>query len=376
MRARRRESATGRAPVLWAVDYFGHGGIARYAVDLANLLGGTTETVVASTDRGPVEGCRGRSVVWFPRGADTALDKLRAAGLGLVRARCSVAPGDVAWIPLGVRPLYELLLLLALRSAGATVVATVHNRSPHSSEGDSPVVTAAARLADRVVVHTGALRQWAEERGMRAAALPFLVPDLAAGSGAAAARAGLGVPAGHVLVVFLGYLVAYKGPDVLLRALARAQADEPGLPVHVLMAGQPAEGLDLPGLVGELGLEGAVTLRPGWLEESTMSDLFDAADAVALTHRRIDNSGVAAVARLRGLPAVASDLPLLRETYSGAALFAAPGDPEALARCLRELPGRLPELAAAAARHPEDDTLGAYVGFVEELTDRARSAEG
>ena len=363
-------SAGGATAVLWAVDYLGHGGIGRYAVDLVNAVGdagGLVEAVVATTDRGPVEGLRGRSAVWFPRGSDSALAKVRAAVVGLVRGRRSVRRGDVAWVPLGIRPVYELLLVLVLRSTGALVVATVHNRAPHGTRGGSAVLVATARLAGRVVVHTGALEQWGRERGMRVEPLPFLVPDLAPSAGPPPTRAELGVPDGHLLLAFLGYLLPYKGPDVLLRALALARAERPDLPVHVLLAGRPSPELDLAALTRELGVAEATTLRLGWLEEAEMSALFDAADAIALPHRRIDNSGVTAVARRRGLPAVASDLPLLRETYAGAALFARPGDEADLARCLGALPERRAELAAAAAHRPEDTTEAAYRGFLRRV---------
>ncbi|OMQ15589.1 hypothetical protein A7K94_0208420, partial [Modestobacter sp. VKM Ac-2676] len=64
-----------RGPRLWLVEQFGHGGIGRYAVDVANLVGPVEDTVVATTDGGPVDGLAGRSVVWFPRGSDSPVAK-------------------------------------------------------------------------------------------------------------------------------------------------------------------------------------------------------------------------------------------------------------------------------------------------------------
>ncbi|MGY1840852.1 MULTISPECIES: glycosyltransferase family 4 protein [unclassified Modestobacter] len=361
-----------RGPRLWLVEQFGHGGIGRYAVDVANLVGPVEETVVATTDGGPVDGLAGRSVVWFPRGSDSPVAKARAAAVGLLRAARSVRRGDVAWVPLGIRPGYERLLVEALRRGGARVVATVHNRAPHGSSGSSTAVVATARRAHAVVVHTDAMADWAAEHGLPAVRLPFPPPDIAPGAVAVGPEAArrvrdeLGVPAAAVLVAFLGYLYPYKGPDVLLTALAEARRAQPALPVHVLMAGRPSPEQDLPELVRRLGIEGAVTLQPGWLEESRMAQLLSAADVLALPYRRIDNSGMAALGRRWQLPAVASELPLLRDTYGDAAVFVRPDDPAELARALTELPGRLAGLRDAAQRMGADDLETPYRAFVRE----------
>jgi glycosyltransferase involved in cell wall biosynthesis len=360
---------------VWLVDEFGHGGIGRYAVDVANLVCPTADAVVATTDSGPVPGLRGRSVVWFRRGADSPVHKARAAVLGLLRAARSVRRGDVAWVPLGIRPTFEVLLVTALRLGGAAVVATVHNRAPHDREGDSLLVRVSARVARHVVVHTDAMQQWALDHRMHAVRLPFPPPDIAGSSRPPAIpRAELGVPEGAVLLAFLGYLYSYKGPDVLLRALALARRDDPDLPIHVLMAGRPAPSEDLGALVAELGLGDAVTLRPGWLEESTLAGMLGAADVLALPYRDIDNSGMGALARSWRVPVVASDLPLLRETFSpSAALFVRPGDPADLARALRELPSRLGALRSGAADDGGPDLEDPYRRFVEDLTSRTPS---
>ncbi|MQA34015.1 glycosyltransferase family 4 protein [Modestobacter roseus] len=361
-----------RTPRLWLVEQYGHGGIGRYAVDVANLVGPAGDTVVATTDGGPVGGLTGRSVVWFPRGSDSPVAKARAAATGLLRAARSVRRGDVAWVPLGIRPGYERLLVEALRRGGARVVATVHNRAPHGSSGSSATVLASARRAHAVVVHTDAMADWAAEHGLPAVRLPFPPPDIAPGAVALGpvearrVRDELGVPGGAVLVAFLGYLYPYKGPDVLLTALAEARRDRPDLAVHVLMAGRPSPEQDLPELVRRLGIGSAVTLQPGWLEESRMAELLSAADVLALPYRRIDNSGMAALGRRWQLPAVASELPLLRDTYGDAAVFVRPDDPADLARALTELPGRLTALRDAAGRMGAEDLETPYRAFVRD----------
>ena len=358
-----------RGPRLWVVEEFGHGGIGRYAVDVANLVSPAVDTVVATTDAGPVPGLRGPSATWFPRGRDGSLAKVRAAVIGLQRAIWSVRRGDAAWIPLGIRPFFEVLLVTALRAGGARTVVTVHNRAPHGRVGDSALVTFSARRARHVVVHSRALQAWAADRGLPAVPLPFPPPDLGAGpmAGPVARQTPHGAPADRVLLLFLGYLDPYKGPDVLLRALARARQRCPDLLLHVVMAGRPSAEVDVPALVRDLELEPVVTLQLGWLEEPTMAALLSAADAVALPYRRIDNSGISALARRWRLPVVASDLPLLRETHGESALLAPPGDVEGLANALTRLPGELDRLRAAARRSTSPDLRRPYQRFAREL---------
>lgn len=351
---------------LWMVDEFGHGGIGRYAVDVSNLIGDVVPTVVATSDLGPVPGLRGVSRTWFPRPAGGIVGRGLGGLVGLARAARNVRRGDVAWIPLGIRPSFELALGAVLRARGATLVVTVHNRGPHG-QGESPTVVRAARQADAVVVHTDALEQWARQRGLVVVRLPFPPPDVRGADGAGMTRGQLGVPDGRLLVSLLGYLHHYKGVDLLVRALEQARSRDPQLPVHLLLAGR------VPGdRVVQQALDSArgrpdVTLRPGWLEEAELADLLELTDVVALPYRDIDNSGSGALARSRGVPAVASDLPGLREIFGDAAVYVPVGDVRALADALLDLPRTMVELRRRAAAPAEVDLAGAYRGFLRQL---------
>jgi glycosyltransferase involved in cell wall biosynthesis len=351
------------------VEEFGHGGIGRYAVDVANLVSSAVDTVVATTEHGPVDGLRTPSTTWFPRGKGGRLATGRAAVTGLLRAARSVNRDDAAWVPLGIRPLFELLLVAALRARRARTVATVHNRAPHRRTGDSPLVSLSARWAHHVVVHSEAMQTWAAAKSLPTVRLPFPPPDLGVepAIAPAAVRARLGIPQDRLLLLFLGYTDPYKGPDLLLRALSIARQSRPDLPVHVLMAGRPSAAMDIAGLTQDLHLTTAVTLQLRWLEERTMAEFLSAADAVALPYRRIDNSGISALARQWRLPVVASDLPLLREAHRDAALFAPPGDAAALAECVTLLPGELPRLRAAASDLAGPDVAGPYQRFARQV---------
>lgn len=358
---------------VWLIDEFGHGGIGRYAVDVANLIGDAASTVVATSSLGPVEGMRATSSVeWFPRPSETVPGKALGGAVGLLRAVRSVRRGDVAWIPLGIRPAFELALASVLRARGARVVVTVHNRGPHG-RGESPLVRRAARLASAVVVHTDALERWAQAHDLSAVRLPFPPPDVQ-GVDETVTREALGVPRDAVLLSLLGYLHEYKGVDLLVQALASAQRMDPALPVHVLLAGLLPTGGPVPASLATASGTPQLTVRAGWLEESELAAMLDISDVVALPYRDIDNSGSGALARSRGLPALATDLPGLREIFGDAATYVPPGDVDALAQALLDLPALLPELTARAARSTSADLADladlaeAYQAFVVSLT--------
>lgn len=343
--------AAGRgAPRVWVVEEFGRGGIARYAADVADLLAPEIDAVVATTSTGPAPGLRAPHAVWFPTGAGGALAKARAGLAALALLPLRVARGDVVWIPLGVRPAFEAALALAVRARGARLVATLHNRAPHGRDRPSRLVLAAARRAHATVVHGAAVAGWAREQGLPVAVLPFPPPrEGSAGPAGRHTRASLGAGDGDVLVALTGNLYRYKGVDVLLDAAAAAVARGGGEHLRLVLAGQPEAGAHLAVEVARRGLDGHVRLVTGYLDPGELLDVLCAADAVALPYRRIDHSGAGALAAARGLPAVASDLPALRELFGEAAVYVVPGDAGSLAGALAALPGQLPGLRRAAA---------------------------
>ena len=351
--------------VWWLVEPFGLGGVAQYARDVARLLDGTVPTRIATTT-----GAEGtpEEEVWFPRIGPSPLDRGIAAVVGLARAGRRPQPGDTAWIGLGFRPRWERLLVRMLKRSGCRVVATVHNRSPHerpTAEGD---VRAAAAACDAVIVHTEEMQRWAEEAGLPVARLPFPPPGLGAGAAAGVhTRQSLGVDDQAVVVAGIGNLRRYKGIDLLLDAVGRLPSSSP---VFVVLAGQ-SQGWDVRSAAEEAGAGSRVVLVEGYLPHGELLDVLDLADAVALPYRAIDHSGAGALAAARGLPAVASDLPALRELFGSAACYVEPGSVPGLAAALAELPARIADLRAlAGAARDQSGLVEAYGSYA------ARQVEG
>lgn len=349
---------------VWCVEPFGRGGIARYAADIAAILAeGGMDARVATTTGGPADPCAVPHEIWLPRRGPGPVGKAAAAGAGLVALRRRPGRDDVVWLPLGVRPRVESAMVRAAAASGAKVVVTVHNRRPHDSTAGEDRVIAAAMRADLVVVHTEAMETWARSRGLTALRLTFPPPQEAEAPAGRLTRASLGFGPDDVVLVVAGTLRPYKGVDVLLDALAAA--DNPS--VRVLLAGQVSAPDELDATIRRLGIEGRVHVEAGFLSGGELLDVLELADAIALPYRSIDHSGIGALAADRGLPAVGSDLPGVRELFGSSGLYVPPGDAVAMARLLERLPEALPP------RRPPgrlgDDLMGTYRDVLRRMID-------
>jgi glycosyltransferase involved in cell wall biosynthesis len=224
----------------------------------------------------------------------------------------------------------------------------------------------ALTVADRVVVHS--------ERA---------VEELAA-AGVARARLArvahpvFDAPPGHepsepggATLLFFGLLRSYKGVDVLLRALGPITEAVPS--ARLVVAGRPLEPAEpLRALADELGLDGRVEWRLGFVPETDLPALFDEAAAVVCPYRDLDSSGVLATALGFGRPAVVSDVgslgPIVREFEAGRVV--PPGDPDALAAACVDLlsdPGALARAAEGARAAREALTWDAAAAEHERL---------
>ena len=172
----------------------------------------------------------------------------------------------------------------------------------------------------------------------------------------AAARAALGLPAGAWVVAVLGRISAWKGQDVLVRALGQpALAGSPE--VVALVAGAPWPGQErhaehLRRLAAQLGITARVH-HVGFCDD--VAAVYAAADVVAVPSTQPDPFPNAALeAAAAGSCVVASAHGGLPELLAdgGTGVLVPPGDPVALARALaalRDDPARAARLGAAAA---------------------------
>jgi glycosyltransferase involved in cell wall biosynthesis len=147
-------------------------------------------------------------------------------------------------------------------------------------------------------------------------------------------------PAGSTLL-FFGLIRAYKGLDVLVRALAE-------LPdARLVVAGDPLDSVEpVQDLARGLGVDARIEWRLGFVPEEDVARLMAQATLVVLPYLRTDASGVLATAIGHGRPVVVSDVGSLGETVRefGLGEVATPRDRHSLAEACRRLlsdPARL-----------------------------------
>jgi len=150
-------------------------------------------------------------------------------------------------------------------------------------------------------------------------------------------------PASGCTLLVVGVIRAYKGIDLVLRALPDIARRVPE--VQLLIAGDPLDPVGpLRDLAGRLGVAERVVWRLGFHPDTEIDSLIAGASLVVLPYRqRVDSSGVLAMTLGQGRPVVASDVGSLGETVQefGAGEVVPPEDVGALAdACVRLLTDR------------------------------------
>jgi glycosyltransferase involved in cell wall biosynthesis len=214
----------------------------------------------------------------------------------------------------------------------------------------------------RVVVHSeDAVRRLAE-LGVEAVRIPHPV----------FAHEPLPAPSGKTLL-FFGLIRDYKGLDVLVRALA----DVPD--ARLVIAGDPVDSVGpAQALAGELGVDGRIEWRLGYVSNGDVRELMERAAAVVLPYRRLDSSGVLATAIGYGRPVVVTDVGALGEQVRdfGAGRVVPPEDAAALAEACNSLlraPDELERAAEGARRAAAALTWDASAAAHERLYEDLRA---
>src|SRR5215211_5491054 len=120
-------------------------------------------------------------------------------------------------------------------------------------------------------------------------------------------RKDFGLPLDKMLLLAFGYAGSYKGFDVL---------DSLGLPDGwslVVKQTKHERGLEKPLEIGKNNGENVISLNLGYLDDTTMSKLFFACDAIIFPYKIVSVSGVMFDALAHGLPFIASDLRFFKE---------------------------------------------------------------
>ena len=224
-----------------------------------------------------------------------------------------------------------------LRSVAAErpTVFTAHHALPRDNGSGLDTRRRVYDIVERVIVHSRRAVDELESLGVerrRIAYIPHAVFESSA--------TGEPEPPSGSTLLFFGLLRAYKGIDVLVRALGEI----PG--ARLVVAGDPLDPIEpLQELARDLGVADRIDWRLGFLPDSEVDELMRETTVVVLPYRRTDASGVLATAIGHGRPVVVTDVGALGETVRDFDLgeVVPPGDAQALAAaCVRLLePGRL-----------------------------------
>lgn len=136
-------------------------------------------------------------------------------------------------------------------------------------------------------------------------------------------------------ILFFGIVRRYKGLDVLLRAMPKVLSS---VDCKLIVAGEFYQPFDsFAQLIGNLGIEDAVTIDNRYILNEELPALFQRADVLVLPYLNATQSAVAKTALASGLPVIASDVGGLAEvvTHDVTGLLVPPGNPDALSNALQ-----------------------------------------
>jgi glycosyltransferase involved in cell wall biosynthesis len=329
------------------------GGGARHTTELAHRLAAAGHNVIIESWRAqyPARLYPGRQTLDVPEGQPYPRTYRRLAWNrpdGWAAAGRRLRTADLVVFALltsvQVPPYLAILAGLGRRPGRPRTVLICHNVLPHERRpGDVTLVRTLLAHVDTVLVHSvgqaAQARQLVPDVPIVVARMPPHLPE-AVPEGPAVDHEDLSaersvVPASGQAtcsLLFFGIVRPYKGLDVLMCALARA-------PQHVTLtvAGEFWGGTgQTEKLIAELGLQGRVTLEPGYVPASRIPALFAAADALVLPYREATASQNVVLAFSYGVPVIATTAGALAEAVRDGVdgLTCAPGDVDDLTRAL------------------------------------------
>lgn len=221
----------------------------------------------------------------------------------------------------------------AVRAGGAALVMTLHDAEPHPGEdrpGRDWLLRREVAAADALICLTRHVRDRACARFAIDQRRTSIVPHAALAYGAPRLRQ---APSGRPWrLLFLGRIMPYKGPAVMLAAYCELRRR--GLPVVLHVAG--------PGDASLLGAHADVDglrVEARWLAESELGPIVDSADLVVCPYTEASQSGVVPTGFAAGLPAVVTPVGGLAEQVADGitGTVAASATPSAVADAIARL---------------------------------------
>lgn len=243
------------------------------------------------------------------------------------------------WSPFWL--MLHLVLAREARRAGIPVLCMCH----HLVEPDSALRGGLRRLVGRLlsrvalavtdgivvmnVEDLASVQRWFGNDPVRLATLPVHEGLPETHLSREAARESLGISPEDRVLLFFGFVRAYKGLDLLLEAMNRAK-----VPPRLVVAGEFWESEQVfRRQIDRLGLSGLVLIHNRYIANEEVAPYFRACDAVVLPYRTGSQSAVAMTAIRYTTPIITTDVGAIGRmvSRSGIGIVSRPGDPEALA---------------------------------------------
>jgi glycosyltransferase involved in cell wall biosynthesis len=223
------------------------------------------------------------------------------------------------------------------RNPDITILFLCHNVVPHEKRpGDTVLTKYALAPADGFIVQSASVERDLLE--LIPHARHELVPhpvysSFGASMPAEEARRNLGTSAKFVLL-FFGYVRAYKGLGTLLDAMALLKGH---LDIHLFVVGEFYDEVRrYRETLSSLGLDAMVTVRAEYISHEEARVYFSAADAAVLPYLSATQSGIAQVAYNFDTPVIATSVGGLAEVVKDGltGFLVPPGDPGSLAAAI------------------------------------------
>jgi glycosyltransferase involved in cell wall biosynthesis len=262
------------------------------------------------------------------------------------RAGRLAARGDVvvlAWTtPFHALP-YRTIMALARR---AKIVAIVHNALPHEALPlQRPLTRWVLSRCDRLVVHARSVADELSEYAGPVETVVVAMPPL------------IDVtphplpPEDELRLLFFGFVRPYKGLDIALDALALLK--ERGISHRLTVVGElwDREPIDVwQQRIAARGLQDQVEMRPYYVADAEVGELFAEHHAALLPYRSATQSGIAPIALAAGRPVIATAVGGLVEVITDGVdgTLADPGDAASLAAAIQRCATELAAMSANA----------------------------
>ena len=238
------------------------------------------------------------------------------------------------WLPF-MGPALGTICRRIRRNGHTRIVALADNIVPHESRpGDTVLTRYFLKAMHGVVVMSRSVGDDARRLapGLPVAYVPHPIYDTYGERlPRATALARLDLPAAPRYLLFFGFIRAYKGLDLLYRALADPRVR--ALPLRLLVAGEHyGDPTEYTRLAAELGIEDRLELRSQYIPNEAVPAYFGAADLVVQPYKTATQSGISQLAYHFEKPMLVTAVGGLPEIVAhGKAGYVVPVDPVAIA---------------------------------------------